>query len=437
MGGNLSYNSHIFKVSGIIYVVMYMNGIVLQGGGAKGSYHIGVWQALREMGIEIHAVTGTSIGALNGVMIAQERFEDVYNLWYNIEPSLLFKIDSQLYKKFLEIELNSEHFSSYFKYLRKVFSEGGMDVSPLKSLIEEMVDEKRARASKIDFGLVTVDLTDLEPLELFIDDIPKGKLHEYLMGSCHLPIFKMDKLDGKILLDGMFYDNQPVKLMMQKSGIDTVILVENRGLGVKHKVDLSGITVHRISPSGDTGRTLDLTTVQSRRNLKMGYYDAMRTFKGYKGVRYYLNDFSEEEILKALYHLDFDCVRRVSELLGIKPIKSRRQIFETVIPELARILKLPVDTEYKDFFIAVIESVAEYFKIDRFKIYDFNELLEIIGEALSRDEHKAVYENRRLIDRLLKQGNIIIGNLNEELIVEVMTAVLMDVRDINGLSEKI
>lgn len=39
-----------------------MYGVVLQGGGTKGSYHIGVWKALRELGIEIGAVTGTSIG---------------------------------------------------------------------------------------------------------------------------------------------------------------------------------------------------------------------------------------------------------------------------------------------------------------------------------------------------------------------------------------
>ncbi len=41
-----------------------MIGLVLQGGGAKGGYHIGVWKALRELDIEIGAVTGTSVGAL-------------------------------------------------------------------------------------------------------------------------------------------------------------------------------------------------------------------------------------------------------------------------------------------------------------------------------------------------------------------------------------
>ena len=42
-------------------------GLVLEGGGGKGSYQIGVLKAIRELGLEkkIVAVSGTSVGALN------------------------------------------------------------------------------------------------------------------------------------------------------------------------------------------------------------------------------------------------------------------------------------------------------------------------------------------------------------------------------------
>ena len=46
-----------------------MYGLVLEGGGARGAYHIGVYKAILEEGIEIGGITGTSIGALNGAMI--------------------------------------------------------------------------------------------------------------------------------------------------------------------------------------------------------------------------------------------------------------------------------------------------------------------------------------------------------------------------------
>ena len=38
-------------------------GLVLEGGGVRGAFHVGVWKALRKMNIEICAVAGASIGA--------------------------------------------------------------------------------------------------------------------------------------------------------------------------------------------------------------------------------------------------------------------------------------------------------------------------------------------------------------------------------------
>src|SRR6266478_8899878 len=47
--------------------------LVLQGGGALGAYQVGVYQALHEAGAEPDWVIGTSIGAINGAIIAGNR----------------------------------------------------------------------------------------------------------------------------------------------------------------------------------------------------------------------------------------------------------------------------------------------------------------------------------------------------------------------------
>lgn len=44
-------------------------GLVLEGGGAKGAYQIGAWKALKEAGVKIKGIAGTSVGALNGALI--------------------------------------------------------------------------------------------------------------------------------------------------------------------------------------------------------------------------------------------------------------------------------------------------------------------------------------------------------------------------------
>ena len=47
-------------------------GIVLEGGGAKGSYQIGAWKALREAGVRIKGIAGASVGSLNGALICMD-----------------------------------------------------------------------------------------------------------------------------------------------------------------------------------------------------------------------------------------------------------------------------------------------------------------------------------------------------------------------------
>ena len=48
--------------------------LVLEGGGALGSYQAGVYQALHEAGMEPDWIVGTSIGAINASLIADPRF---------------------------------------------------------------------------------------------------------------------------------------------------------------------------------------------------------------------------------------------------------------------------------------------------------------------------------------------------------------------------
>src|SRR2546430_17527431 len=57
----------------------------LQGGGALGAYQVGVYQALHEAGVEPDWVIGTSIGAVNGAIIAgnetEKRLPRLHEFW--------------------------------------------------------------------------------------------------------------------------------------------------------------------------------------------------------------------------------------------------------------------------------------------------------------------------------------------------------------------
>lgn len=74
------------------------NGLVLSGGGAKGAYQVGVIKALAELDCQIDAISGASIGALNGAVIAQSKnlydaADKLEKLWLEVSKVSPLKLD--------------------------------------------------------------------------------------------------------------------------------------------------------------------------------------------------------------------------------------------------------------------------------------------------------------------------------------------------------
>ena len=61
-------------------------GLVLGGGGGKGSYQVGVYKALKENKLvkEIKGISGTSIGALNTLLFANQDVDTAEKVWANL-----------------------------------------------------------------------------------------------------------------------------------------------------------------------------------------------------------------------------------------------------------------------------------------------------------------------------------------------------------------
>jgi len=77
-----------------------MYGLVLEGGGAKGSYQIGAYEAIFQCGLEVNAISGTSIGAINGAMIAQGDFPLCKSLWEDISYSKIIVASDEDIREF-------------------------------------------------------------------------------------------------------------------------------------------------------------------------------------------------------------------------------------------------------------------------------------------------------------------------------------------------
>ena len=260
----------------------YKTGLVLGGGGSRGSYELGVWKALRELGIDINVVTGTSIGAINGAMITQGDYEIALSLWNRIETA-----------KVMDVPVSEEHtlkkkvWQTYQSFAVNFVKSGGTDTNPLKQTLEAYIDEERIRKSDIEYGLVTVEMDTNIPCELFREDIPNGKLIDYMIASASIyPAFKPHRIDDVRYLDGAYYDNLPVKMALEK-GADHVIAVDLEAFGVvrKEMLALAGRLTY-IRCYWNLGPTLVFDRTVIRRNIRLGYLDALKAFQAYEGCAF-------------------------------------------------------------------------------------------------------------------------------------------------------
>lgn len=354
-----------------------MYGLVLEGGGARGGYQIGACKALKEMDFEIGMVAGTSVGALNGAMIVQGDIEKAYDVWYEMNPDRVIQLKGNELERFINSELRPEMLKPFLRGLRKVISEGGLNVEPLVDLVNSVLDEELIRKSPIGLGVVTVDITKRRAVEIYKEDIPSGQLLDYVIASASFPAFKRAVIDGRTYIDGGLYNVLPIDMVSSK-GYKDIIVIRTYGLGIMKRTDTSGINIISISPVDKLNSTMDFSNAASRKNLQMGYYDAYKAVKNLKGSKYYIIPTNNDvPFISHLSNLDDQKITRILRLAGISS-DGRRVLFEEAVPKIAAAMGLPSAVMYEDVFIAFLERLAEGLNIERFRFYTFNEFYDSV-----------------------------------------------------------
>ncbi len=161
-------------------------GLVLEGGGARGAYQAGVLKALFEAGFKFDGVAGTSVGALNGVMVAQNRFEDSIKIWNEIDFANVLDINNSYGENVAKKNIDQDTIKYFYNYFKKIIGQGGLDTTKIKNLIRYNIDENLLRNSGIDFGIMTYSVTEKQPLSIFVEDMGEGQVADYVMASASL-----------------------------------------------------------------------------------------------------------------------------------------------------------------------------------------------------------------------------------------------------------
>lgn len=281
---------------------MNKHAFVLSGGGSRGAYEIGVWQALRETGYAIDIVTGTSVGALNGAMVAQDDFELAQELWKELETCMVFDFGPKKHTGF-SFEIGGMDADEALDYAREILLHGGAGTTGLEKIVKEYVDEEKIRRSPIDLGVVTVEFPTFRPYYLFTEDIPQGKLHDYILASAAcFPAVHAKKIDGVRFIDGGYADVLPVELAMKRGAeLVTAVHLEAAGFVRRETMELAEEQLSRllvIKSPWDLGNFLIFDTNNTQRILRLGYLDAMKELGVFSGSKYTFvkGEFTEHQL---------------------------------------------------------------------------------------------------------------------------------------------
>lgn len=364
-------------------------GLALEGGGAKGAYQIGVVKALIDNGYEFEAVVGTSIGALNAAMVVQDRIDDAIDLWSNISYEKMFNVDDKKVSSALSAKIDLEIVKYFSSKFGQILKNGGISTENIRKILIDNVDEKKVRKSKMKFGLVTVCLSDKEVKQVFIDEIPKGELIDYLMATSSLPVFKRAKIDNKSYLDGGVYDNCPVE-MLEKKGIKNVIAIRNykrmRIRNYKNIIKKNDINLYMIEPVDNLPGILKFDSKNINELLRLGYFDGIKFAKKLDGIRYYVNSQEEKKFIHMLVDYDIDEMAKIAKGLDFEfsSYDNLRKIFlEEILNALVSKTLVKEAATYKEAVYALIEHVAKKENVEKYKIYDFNDFLDIVKSKIT------------------------------------------------------
>ncbi|GAA1994326.1 patatin-like phospholipase family protein [Amycolatopsis minnesotensis] len=182
-------------------------GFVLGGGGSLGAMQVGMLRALTESGVTPDLVAGTSVGSLNGAVLALGEGDPLARL-------------ERIWAHMTKHEAFPGGVLSQVRTLRhsktNLFPNTG-----LAAIVAEHVGADTAFDDlALPLGVVTTDVDTAEPLLL-----RSGPLLSPLLASCAIPgIFPPVQHDGRLLYDGGLVANVPMRQALSMGAKSLVVL---------------------------------------------------------------------------------------------------------------------------------------------------------------------------------------------------------------------
>ena len=252
-------------------------GLCLSGGGSRGAYQVGACMALKETGIfdKIDAFSGTSIGAVNAVLLATTTINEVKNIWYSI-PNDSLKTTENLFKR-----LRNERTDVIYK---GIYSMKNLEEKLKKYLNIETLRNKEVYITISNAGEKEGKFKALfkssyrhyikKDDHVIYSQIWKEKeehIYKQILASCSIPVaFSPVVINGKQYFDGGLFDNVPVKPLIN-AGCDKIIVIHLDKLPYFYKLRYPDTKFYSLKPHHSLGWLLNFGADNSRLRYHQGY----------------------------------------------------------------------------------------------------------------------------------------------------------------------
>lgn len=383
-----------------------MKALVLGGGGAKGSYEVGVWKALNKLNMKFDIVTGVSIGSINGAFYAANEYKKCLKMWHTITTNDLF-----------DVAIGSKLSKEDLQSLVKQMSTGGISFANAEKFLKKNINEEKVRKSKINYGLVTVSLTNKKPRFLTKEQIPYGKLVDYICASsiCY-PFVHTQDINDESFIDGGFYDGIPINLAIDM-GATEIVAVDLSVLAINKKPKDKNVKVDVIKMKDKTPLTLTFTKEYADKNIKYGYNDTMKHFNKLDGNIY---TFKKNDLDKSYNELN----KYFIEILKSTILNEPKNKIVNELFSIAKINKLFVKIKYNHDFKEEVEEALEHlgilFDIPTENIYSIKKYNRMLVKKVKELDYIKI--NKNLKDKFLigYMYNKYMKNENKEEIIKEM-----------------
>lgn len=303
-------------------------GLVLSGGGAKGAYHVGVVKALHEVGAQVDAVAGASIGALNGAILAaapslQEGAVRLETLWMDLANTSPLKFNFPAYIQLLAASgLHLTSSGVLNKIIQKAqhiaggsmpagianflggLDEGVLSDTPLQNHINQYLDQSALnsglplfvsvfkhdhafrdllRCAVAELGIIDSAASEF----VHIQSLPILEQKEALLASAAIPLlFAPKRINDNLYSDGgqggwqKMQGNTPITPLLE-AGCNMVIVTHLSDGSLWSRQDFPNATILEIRPQSNISREglvpdiLGFNAEKIPSWIEQGYVDTM------------------------------------------------------------------------------------------------------------------------------------------------------------------